>query len=739
MVLGCRKLVRKNNRCTKHASESSEIDPSSAALGVSSARTTKTESERTPPQPRQEHASSPAMLQNQHQEMQQSPTGGARSPPPSEELGDFGDECRLRSVGPRPDTTRIGDQGCCKVGTGRSRTRLLQLANVEDLNRSMSNLQAPSPKATLRPISIPVSRELVDPGPTKSNWGEGIGTAVFPSLAPLELASSRSSPSHFPAHQARQSRDVSELRGGIGESVESDVLGSSEGALAPRCAARAPQRVHCMPLPSVSSLTSVERGQQPRPEARTLVHTPSLTESGVLSLPPPSSYLPPSSAVSRYEVGVGQNRDGLVDVERDHARASPLRSREKEEAAAEEEEEEEQDRMQHSRQNMGMPRDGVGQGVTDGRSAQESTPAPPELSLPPLPAASSPPLASGTDMGTIPYNARSVDVNDALGSVGVDKVLDWRNSLGASAEQSPDDDPGGNLSAMCVRESETPGFPSWLAPSTELGGASEFEGASTPAFESVGATARNVECNVDSDSRSAAEVASAVGEDMGLGMGTSGLTTRCYEGDPEAVVDNRGSSPGSPADVPFSFTAPLQSHFNASPDLLPGLGQDAGKATLLTDNGLRAAEACRIEQPRRRCCHSKGGSSTRYHAVVKPHIENTDQEESSGGVPGVEITTPGRIRGLEPSAAGRAVPAVVTPTTMSTSLTLTSTPTYISLSVGGMSCMDSCGAAVQRALSMVDGVRNVTVHFPTRTASVQVCPRRSGFRVMLGSKNISNF
>lgn len=49
------------------------------------------------------------------------------------------------------------------------------------------------------------------------------------------------------------------------------------------------------------------------------------------------------------------------------------------------------------------------------------------------------------------------------------------------------------------------------------------------------------------------------------------------------------------------------------------------------------------------------------------------------------------------------------------------TPTYISLSVQGMMCMENCGQVVQRALSRVGGVRNVTVHFPTRTASVQVC------------------
>lgn len=47
-------------------------------------------------------------------------------------------------------------------------------------------------------------------------------------------------------------------------------------------------------------------------------------------------------------------------------------------------------------------------------------------------------------------------------------------------------------------------------------------------------------------------------------------------------------------------------------------------------------------------------------------------------------------------------------------------PTYISLSVEGMMCMQSCGKTVQDALSTVEGVRSVTVHFPTRTANVQV-------------------
>ena len=46
--------------------------------------------------------------------------------------------------------------------------------------------------------------------------------------------------------------------------------------------------------------------------------------------------------------------------------------------------------------------------------------------------------------------------------------------------------------------------------------------------------------------------------------------------------------------------------------------------------------------------------------------------------------------------------------------------TYISLSVKGMMCMESCGQTVQQALVDVSGVRSVTVHFPTRTASVQV-------------------
>ncbi|CAM9295617.1 unnamed protein product [Laminaria digitata] len=52
-------------------------------------------------------------------------------------------------------------------------------------------------------------------------------------------------------------------------------------------------------------------------------------------------------------------------------------------------------------------------------------------------------------------------------------------------------------------------------------------------------------------------------------------------------------------------------------------------------------------------------------------------------------------------------------------------PTYISLSVLGMMCMENCGQTVQRALSLVPGVRSVTVHFPTRTASVQVEPETS--------------
>lgn len=47
-------------------------------------------------------------------------------------------------------------------------------------------------------------------------------------------------------------------------------------------------------------------------------------------------------------------------------------------------------------------------------------------------------------------------------------------------------------------------------------------------------------------------------------------------------------------------------------------------------------------------------------------------------------------------------------------------PNYISLSVDGMMCMENCGQIVQRVLSDVEGVKSVTVHFPTRTVSVQV-------------------
>lgn len=56
----------------------------------------------------------------------------------------------------------------------------------------------------------------------------------------------------------------------------------------------------------------------------------------------------------------------------------------------------------------------------------------------------------------------------------------------------------------------------------------------------------------------------------------------------------------------------------------------------------------------------------------------------------------------------------------STSPPLEQTASFISLSVTGMMCMENCGQTVQRALREVPGVRSVTVHFPTRTASVNV-------------------
>eukprot|EP00903_Cladosiphon_okamuranus_P008324 g8008.t1 len=56
----------------------------------------------------------------------------------------------------------------------------------------------------------------------------------------------------------------------------------------------------------------------------------------------------------------------------------------------------------------------------------------------------------------------------------------------------------------------------------------------------------------------------------------------------------------------------------------------------------------------------------------------------------------------------------------STSPPLEQTSSFISLNVAGMMCMENCGQTVQRALREVPGVQSVTVHFPTRTASVKV-------------------
>ncbi|CAN0167297.1 unnamed protein product [Scytosiphon promiscuus] len=58
----------------------------------------------------------------------------------------------------------------------------------------------------------------------------------------------------------------------------------------------------------------------------------------------------------------------------------------------------------------------------------------------------------------------------------------------------------------------------------------------------------------------------------------------------------------------------------------------------------------------------------------------------------------------------------------STSPPAEQTSSFISLSVSGMRCMENCAQTVQRALTAVPGVRSVTMHFPTRTASVKVDP-----------------
>ncbi|CAB1112891.1 unnamed protein product [Ectocarpus sp. CCAP 1310/34] len=56
----------------------------------------------------------------------------------------------------------------------------------------------------------------------------------------------------------------------------------------------------------------------------------------------------------------------------------------------------------------------------------------------------------------------------------------------------------------------------------------------------------------------------------------------------------------------------------------------------------------------------------------------------------------------------------------STSPPAEQTSSFISLSVSGMMCMENCGQTVQQALKKVPGVLSVTIHFPTRTASIKV-------------------
>lgn len=89
--------------------------------------------------------------------------------------------------------------------------------------------------------------------------------------------------------------------------------------------------------------------------------------------------------------------------------------------------------------------------------------------------------------------------------------------------------------------------------------------------------------------------------------------------------------------------------------------------------------------------------------------ETTPSEEDEGG-----DAAQGRSRGVSGSVRGSKRWRTRSPQTPSQS------QTYISLSVKGMMCMESCGQMVQRALGEVAGVRSVTVHFPTRTASIQV-------------------
>ena len=98
------------------------------------------------------------------------------------------------------------------------------------------------------------------------------------------------------------------------------------------------------------------------------------------------------------------------------------------------------------------------------------------------------------------------------------------------------------------------------------------------------------------------------------------------------------------------------------------------------------------------------------HLMPMPAAERPSRP--SGGCCGGEI-------GGSKASQGSTAAGVAT-SSCSTSPPLEQTSSFVSLNVADMKCMENCGQTVQRALREIPGVQSVTIHFPTRTASVKV-------------------
>lgn len=167
-----------------------------------------------------------------------------------------------------------------------------------------------------------------------------------------------------------------------------------------------------------------------------------------------------------------------------------------------------------------------------------------------------------------------------------------------------------------------------------------------------------------------------------------------------------GDNPGGEASVSRNTVDMVSPPMSGSGPCVPSEPVAATAAASATTRSLEMVRPTSATAPQQRtsCC---GGS---------------DKPSGSGG--GSKASSPGSTVPLQPAAASAAEVDVGGGSgksrSCSTSPPLEQTASFISLSVTGMMCMENCGQTVQRALREVPGVRSVTIHFPTRTASVHV-------------------